>query len=165
VIVSAVATIFTLVNVALLIGVNDSYPCPMTCHLVVALMDANLAHLGLTPLIMLVPIGSAFIFTVVCWRWELSELRRQGATRVALVTQLFPQITLVVMISAVLLSVIMEETLALDKGGSLRNGLLAIATWPALITLVALVWRGAAPNDSVSAPPTSPTSLTPERAS
>jgi hypothetical protein len=157
VILGAVATLIALAN-AFLAGVfYVLFTCFDTC-LNVGNSITSGYYSDLIALV--VPLGAltpAVTFSAVCWVWELVALRRQGATRAALLTAFFPVFSLLVMIGVTLLTSLAPGGGLAVYGTNVWYGSLAIALWPALVTIMALAWRGAAPASSASfaSPPSS----------
>jgi hypothetical protein len=154
VILSVVATLVALGNAFL----SGAFWVVFTCFDTCLNVGTSIASGQFSDLIaLLVPLAAlapAVAIILACWIWELVELRRQGATRATLMTWIFPVFTLLVIIGVTLLtSVTADGTLTL-YGTNVWYGTLALAIWPALVTLVALIWRGAATHIPVSPPVT-----------
>jgi hypothetical protein len=106
----------------------------------------------LTALILpLFALAPALLFIVLCWIWELVELRRWHASQTMRMVWLFPVLTLVVLVSVTLLTSLTSSGALVVTGLNVWYGTLALALWPALIALVAGFWKGPTPNPLVAA--------------
>ena len=96
----------------------------------------------LVPFLFLAP---AVTLIVICWIWELIELRRWHATQVLWVVWLAPLLTLLGMVSVTLLTSLTSSTSLMVTGITVWYGTLALAIWPTVIVLVAGFWKQTAP--------------------
>lgn len=127
--------------------------CFDTCPSVVSVLQYS----PRTALLFLVGLGLAVALTLVCWIWELRELRRMGERGLLIFAATFPAIALVTVAIIIVIATTRAHMAPLDFNPlQLWQGEFGVAVWPLLVSIVAWVRRE--PRRVASpAIPTSPT--------
>lgn len=133
--------------------------CFDTCPSVVS----DLQYSPVTALLFLIALGPAVALTLVCWIWQLRELRRMGERGLLIFAATFPAITLVTVAAIIVIATTNAHIAPLDFNPmQLWDGEFGLAVWPLLVSIVAWVRRSprrmAGP--TVSSGPAGPTTPT-----
>lgn len=157
----AIGIASVLVTVANVFGsiIFDVLFCFDTCPSVIS----DIQYSPLTSLLFLVAMGPALALILVCWIWQLRELRRMGERGLLIFAATFPVIALVTVVIIIVLATTSSHVAPLAFNPlHLWSGEFGLAIWPLLVSIVAWVRREprrmAAP--TVPPGPTSPTTPT-----
>ncbi len=135
----------------------------LTCFDTCPSVISDIQYSPRTALLFVVGLGPAVALILVCWIWQLRELRRMGERGLLIFAATFPVIALVTIAIIIVIATTNAHMAPLDFNPlQLWQGEFGLAVWPLLVSIIAWVRREHRPVASPAGPtgPTGPATPT-----